>query len=145
MPKLVLFAPCDRVIFGYGDMSASLIIILQDLKLFNVQNTAPLVFHHFSVFSQWYKSEGDEGKIFEQKIALTYAAENPVLENITTFQMTAQWHRISTNFQKFPVLKPIEYALTLAVRGQGDSVWPPPIGNYPINVRPAAPVPTSLN
>jgi hypothetical protein len=145
MPRLVLFVPCDRVIFGFGDMSASLIIILQDLQIANPPIVSPIVFHHFSVFSQWYKLESDEGKTFEQRIALTYGEEKPLLENIATFQMTQQWHRISANFQAFPPLKPVEYALTLSVREQGNSQWPSPIASYPINVKQAPQVPTAVN
>ena len=106
---------------------------------------SPIVFHHFSVFSQWYKLESDEGKTFEQRIALTYGEEKPLLENIATFQMTQQWHRISANFQAFPPLKPVEYALTLSVREQGNSQWPSPIASYPINVKQAPQVPTAVN
>lgn len=145
MPRLLLFTPCERVIFGVGDMSASLIVILQDLQITIPQVPAPVAIRHFSVFSQWYKLEQDEGKTFEQRITLAHGDEKPVLENITSFQMGNQWHRISANFQSFPVLKAVEYALSLSVRERGSTEWPAPIASYPINIKQAPQVPTPVN
>ena len=136
MPRLILFAPCERVIFGYGDMSASLIIIIQELQVKKeVPKDNTMIFHQFSVFSQWIKSPDDEGKTFEQKIAMACGNEKPVLENISVIQMTtARLHRAVVTFRSFPALKAGEYDLTLSIRVQGESQWPQPIASYPINV-----------
>jgi len=135
MPRLLIFAPCDRVIFGTGDLSASLIMILHTLQIHSeaTPSTASLLYR-FSVFSQWYKSPDDEGKTFEQKVSLARGNENPILENITAFQMTAHVHRIAANFQKLPPLTAGEYNLVLTVRVQGESQWSQPIASYPLNI-----------
>lgn len=135
MPRLLIFAPCDRVIFGMGDQSASLIMILHTLQLHGEipPSTAP-VLYRFSVFSQWFKSPSDEGKTFEQKVSLAYGRENPLLENVTAFQMAGQMHRIVANFQRMPTMKAGECELTLAIRQQGESQWSEPIASYPINI-----------
>jgi len=120
-------------------MSASLIIIIQELQIQKgVQQNAPapLVLHHFSVFSQWNKLPDDEGKTFEQRIAMALGNEKPVLENISVVQMTAaRLHRTVVTFQAFPTLKAGEYDLTLSLRVQGESHWPEPIAIYPIYVK----------
>lgn len=134
MPRLLLFVPCERVIVGQGDASASLIIILHELQIHT--GVAPqnlLQLHHFSVFSQWYKLPEDEGKTFEQRIALTLGSENPVVENVTTFKMTARMHRATVYIPRFPVLKSGEYSLTLSLREQSQAQWQA-VGVYPINV-----------
>jgi hypothetical protein len=112
-----------------------LIIILSDLQVHSEgipSDATPL--SRFSVFCHWHKSSDDEGKTFEQKVAMGYADENPILENIVAFQMIARGHRTVTNFNKFPALKDGEYNLTLSVRLQGETEWPKPIASYPINV-----------
>ena|ERR1700676_4828666 len=136
MPRLILFAPCERVIFGYGDMSASLIIIMQELQVKKeIPKDATIIFQQFSVFSQWIKSPEDEGKTFEQKITMACGNEKPAVENISVFQMTAaRLHRAVVTFRSFPALKAGEYDLSLSIRVQGESRWPPPIASYPMNV-----------
>lgn len=94
-----------------------------------------LLLYRFSVFSQWYRSPDDEGKTFEQKVSLARGDENPILENIAAFQMTAPIHRMVANFQKIPTtLTAGEYNLTLSVRVQGESQWPQPVASYPLNI-----------
>lgn len=135
MPRVLIFAPCDRVIFGIGDQSASLIMILHGLQLQGEATPAIVpILYRFSVFVQWYKSADDEGKIFEQKVSLALGDTNPVLENVTSFQMTTNLHRIVANFQKLPALTPGEYNLTLSIRMQGEAEWSQPIASYPVNI-----------
>jgi hypothetical protein len=134
MPRLLLFAPCERVIFGHGDKSASLIIILQQLQIQSEIPKDAMLIINFSVFSQWYRSSGDEGKIFEQRVALVSGNEKPILENITAFQMTEKLHRIAANFSRFPTLEAGEYDLTLSIRPQGESQWSQPVASYPITM-----------
>ena len=135
MPRILIFAPCDRVIFGIGDQSASLIMILHALQIHGetVPTTASLLYR-FSVFSQWYKSPGDDGKTFEQKVSLAYENENPILENVTSFQLPGQVHRIVVNFQRIPTMKAGECMLTLTIRKLGESQWSPPIASYPVSI-----------
>jgi hypothetical protein len=97
--------------------------------------TNVLLLYRFSVFSQWYRLPGDEGKAFEQRVAMACGNETPILENITAFTMPARLHRVNNNFQRFPAgLKPGEYDLTLSIRTQGELQWPQPVASYPISV-----------
>jgi hypothetical protein len=135
MPRVLIFAPCDRVIFGIGDQMASLIMILHGLTV----HTEPVpiagtTFSRFSVFTQWYKSSDDDGKTFEQKVSLALGEADPILENISSFQMTAKLHRIVANFQPLPAFKPGDYNLTLSIRTLGESQWSPPVASYPIGM-----------
>jgi hypothetical protein len=118
-----------------GDQTASLIMILHALQIYGegTPSTASLLYR-FSVFSQWYRSPGDEGKTFEQKVSLARDGENPILENITAFQLVTQVHRIVSNFHKLPTFVAGEYNLTLSVRVQGESQWSEPIASYPLTI-----------
>jgi hypothetical protein len=112
-------------------------MVLQSLQTYGgtVPNPpAASLLYRFSVFSQWYKSADDEAKTFEQRVAMGLGNENPILENITPFQMPAQLHRITANFNKLPTFKAGEYDLTISIRTQGESQWSQPIASYPINV-----------
>jgi hypothetical protein len=135
MPRLLLFAPCDRVIFGIGDQAASLILILHALQTYSEPIPTPNnPLYRFSVFSQWYRTPGDEGKTFEQRVAMACGSETPVLENITAFQMPTQMHRIATHFNKLPPFKPGEYDLKILIRTQGEPQWSQPIAIYPMSI-----------
>jgi hypothetical protein len=137
MLKPLIFAPCERVIIGMGDQSASLIVILHGLQMHaGAIPPESMLLSRFSVFTQWYKSPDEEGKTFEQRVAMVYENESPVLENIVAFKMTeSTTHRVITNFQKFPALtKYGEYTLTLSIRAQGESAWPIPVATYPLAI-----------
>jgi hypothetical protein len=118
-----------------GDQAASLIIILHHLQIPNETPASDAnLLYRFSVFSQWCKLPEDEGQTFEQKVIIAYGDEQPILQSATTFQMSGQMHRIVTNFNRIPTLKPGELTLALSIRTQGESDWPKPIASYPINI-----------
>jgi hypothetical protein len=121
-----------------GDQAASLIVILHALQTFSNPVPASVAIanplYRFSVFSQWYRSSDDDGKTFEQRVAMALGNENPVLENITPFQMSTPMHRITAGFNKLPILKAGEYDLTISIRIQGETQWSQPVGTYPLNI-----------
>jgi len=133
----LIFVPCERVIIGMGDQSASLIVILHALQMH--EGAIPpesMLLYRFSVFTQWYRSPEEEGRTFEQRVAMVFGNDPPILENIIAFKMTeSTTYRVITNFQKFPTLtKYGEYTLTLSVRVQGEAAWPIPVATYPFAI-----------
>lgn len=138
MPRLLLFAPCERVIFGQGDNSASLIVIVQQMQ-FQVPAGQPIppgagAFAHFAIFSQWQRLPADANKIFEQRLSLSIGNENPVFDAIAEFQMTERLHRLVANVPVMPVLHPGEYSLKLFIREKGQQNWGNPVADYPLEI-----------
>jgi hypothetical protein len=140
MPKLVLYAPCERVILGQGDNSASLIIVLQQMQFHGTLkqgeqvNKGMAAFVHFAVFSQWHKTPGDEGKIFEQRVILVKAGEPIALEFVAEFEMKDRLHRLIANVQVMPMMNQGEYNLQTFVRQKGSRDWGDVVAEYPIEV-----------
>lgn len=139
MPKLLVFAPCERVILGQGDNSASLIVIIQQVQF---QGPAGMpapppgagVAARFSIYSQWHKLPTDGEKTFEQRIVLSFENENPVLEATAEFQMTERLHRVIANVMALPFIHPGEYSLKLFLREKGEQNWGNPVADYPFEV-----------
>ncbi|HKW64676.1 MAG TPA: hypothetical protein VJN89_19140 [Candidatus Acidoferrum sp.] len=141
MPRLSLFAPCERVILGQGDNSASLIVVIQQIQFQGLAGQPPVlpplgagVPGRFSLFSQWYQLPTDGNTIFEQRITLSTGNENPVLEAMTEFQMTDRVHRLIANVIGFPFMNPGEYSLKLFLRPKGQQNWGNAIADYPLEV-----------
>src|SRR2546422_22709 len=91
MPRLLLFAPCERVIIGQGDNSVSLIVVIQEMRFQKFAQEQEIkedqaVPARFTIFSQWYVSSGDEEKTFEQRITLGFAGEKALIEATAEFQ-----------------------------------------------------------
>lgn len=138
MPRLLIFAPCERVILGQGDNSATLVTVIQQMQ-FQVPSGQPIpegagVFARFSIFSQWYKLPADTNRTFEQRIVLSIANENPILEAVTEFQMTERLHRLIASVPMLPVMHPGEYSLKLFLREKGQQDWGRPVADYPFEV-----------
>jgi hypothetical protein len=127
-----------------GDQAASLIIILHHLQIPNeIPPSDVNLLYRFSVFSQWQKLSADEGKTFEQNVSIAFGNEEPILHSATVFKITGQVHRIVTNFNRIPTLRPGELTLSLSIRTQGDSEWPKPIATYPITISQVPKVPVN--
>lgn len=139
MPKLLVFAPCERVILGQGDNSASLIGLLQEMKFEGtiIGREAPKdagVFVKFSIFSQWCMVPGDQGKTFEQRIAIMSKNEKSVIEAVSEFAMTEKFHRIIANVQGLPFAMAGEYEVMVSLREKGSVNWSEPVASYPIQI-----------
>jgi hypothetical protein len=137
MPKLLLFAPCERVILGQ-DNSVSLIVIIQQMQ-FQAPPGQPIpegagVIARFSVFSQWHKLPADGDKIFEQRVILSIGDGNPVIESIAEFQMTERLHRMIANIPIMPVLHPNEYGFKIFLREKGQQDWGRVLMDYPFEI-----------
>ena len=138
MPKLLIFAPCERVILGQGDNSASLIVIIQQMQ-FHIPPGQQIpqgagVASRFSIFSQWHRLPTDAARIFEQRIVLSIGNENPILEAVSEFQMTERLHRSIANVPVLPVMHPGEYSLKLFLREKGQQDWGMAVVDYPFEV-----------
>jgi hypothetical protein len=142
MPKLLIFAPCERVILGQGDNSASLIVIVQKLQLNQLpgqkidENAA--MYARISLFTEWLKLNDDLGKDFEQRFTFGPVGEKPPVETVAEFKMSERTNRIIGVIEALPVVAPGEYEFSVWLRQKGTN-WPDaPTASYPVEIVHAA-------
>jgi hypothetical protein len=143
MPKLLVFAPCEKVVISQDENNPTLIAILTAIsihgdaeQLDKALNAAPiegtpLTPIRWSVFTMWQKEAGDESGEFTQTIDL----ESPVTHKVIitnrstfTFKPEAKTHRITLHFPGFPVSERGEYLIRLSLNGNR-------IAEYPIELK----------
>ena len=145
MPQLLVFVPCEKVILGQGDNSASLIGIMQEVTFYGVPSSVPdtaAVPMNWTVFAQWLAVAGEEGKFFEQRIQLTSGKGEVLLEASGEFELTKPIHRMITNIRGFPIRAAGSYRLALTLRQKGFPDWEQR-AEYPLTIvhaKAAAPV-----
>jgi|SoiMetStandDraft_2_1073263.scaffolds.fasta_scaffold629529_1 hypothetical protein len=110
MPRLLLFAPCEKVITDQQGNSVSLITLLQEIRYSVFQNVqippnAALPMK-WDVLSLWEKETGDEGIEFEQKIRLVDRNERVLIEYGAQFRFEKRVHRLTLRILGFPMTEP---------------------------------------
>jgi hypothetical protein len=86
MPRLLIFAPCEKVIIGQGDNSVSLIGIIQNVqvnqKLDGTAKIPPDTLQPtpWTILSLWQKESADEGIVYTQRVALISRTGKTVVE-----------------------------------------------------------------
>jgi hypothetical protein len=136
MPKLLIFAACEKVIIGQDNMP-SLIGILQGLNI-HAPDPVPedkpaLVPLQWCAFSSWL-NEGDEpNTTYEQRVVLFDDSGSPVFENCTQFQMTKPQHRIYLTSHLFPLLPEGTHRVLLFLRKVSEAAWTE-VASYPLQV-----------
>lgn len=135
MPKLLLFAPCERVLVDQQSNGVTLIALLQEVH-YKVPPGAPLPPNFglplsWSVLSLWQEETVDSGIQFEQKLVLENAAGITSIENVTQWQFTASSHRIISNIMGLPVSRRLNLHLFYRIAGALDWVE---VATYPIEM-----------
>jgi hypothetical protein len=135
MPRLILFAPCEKVIIEQGSGGASLISLLQELKASAKELPKPgqTVANQWNVVAIWRKLGTDTVQEFEQRVTLEDPGGINAFDLRTQFQMTKDYHRTFGNIAGFPIGVEGEYTLRLFVREVGAERWDER-ANYPIHV-----------
>lgn len=108
MPKLLLFAPCERVLVDQSTNTTSLIGILQEIHFkwppgAPLQSNAllPLV---WSIISLWQEEEqADAGVEFEQRLTLENIAGQTLFSNDVKWTFSRPSHRIVATVPGLPV------------------------------------------
>lgn len=137
MPRLILFAPCERVIIEQGANTLSMISILQDLSASIKAGTPPdpkaVAPQRWYALAMWRKEPSDDGKRFEQRTALIAPGGEPKIEAFSEFEMQKRTHRVIVQIDGFPVFPPGDYTLTAELREVGRKQWVP-AGSFPVTV-----------
>jgi len=138
MPKLQLFAPCEKVLIDQQN-TVSLISVLQELKV-QVPETGPMppanakAAYKWDVLTEWARTDDDFGKRFEQRIALFDPAGKPTeLSTTTAINTEKATNRIVATILGFPIGSLGRYTLKLWLSENGQET-PQPIAEYAITV-----------
>ena len=141
LPKLLLFAPCEKVIVDQNNVT-SLITILEEITVdipatldADVEKTpvAPL---KWDVIALWAETEGDEpGTIFQMRLALIDPTGAPVgLEGSAEFRFADKpHHRVVLTILGFPIRHEGFYSVRLWEQKKGESEGKP-MAEFPIKL-----------
>src|SRR5947208_702300 len=126
MPDLLVFAACRRVIIDEQDHAASLIGLLDAIKVTvpsgqEIPGDAIIPFE-WAVYSWWRTRSDDAGKLFEQRVVLAAPDDTERLNMVQDIDVTAEKYRVSLAVSGFHVSMPGLYSLKLSVR-QKDQDW----------------------
>ena len=142
MPRLLLFAPCEKVILSGDDNTISLISVLQEIYVFvpkDLQLPADaLMALKWYGFAMWQIESSELEKQFEQYMQLFLPDGTPwqpqnllLVQPIPTDKPS---HRVINRFDQFPIFQFGEFTLRVFYRVVGDSDWIE-VGSFPLTLR----------
>lgn len=143
MPKLLVFAPCQKVIIDQENNS-SIITILQEVALdmriaakLPPEAAAPLVWEIFALWKR--ESEAEADTEYEQSCDLVLPDGQIAVPSRSIFRLTGPSHRSITKILGFPIFRtPGEAQLRLHLResGVGD---PREVASFPLLLKHLSP------
>jgi len=145
MPKILIFAPCDKVIVSEQDNTTSLISLIEAFTIGISEDaevpedaSIPLKWH---ILALWERLEGEEGKNFEQRTQFILPNGREGLGGTMTldFKPESKRFRAVSIILGFPVSPSGACVLKLSVREVGQEDWQD-VADYSIYItRVAAP------
>jgi hypothetical protein len=143
MVKLLLFAPCERVIVGQEDGAVSLISLLGGIAASTpfphgqIPENAVVPLRWY-LLSLWRHDQDDLGKQFTQRIVLRAPSGKEALSAELPFQLPQSASAISvvrgiTQFNVFPVGEMGTFVAKLFFRDSENSDWSE-VAEYPLDV-----------
>jgi hypothetical protein len=109
MPKLLLFAPCEKVLVDEATHTTSLIVVLQEIHYKLPPGTPALQPNaalplQWSIVSLWQEEDpADAGVEFEQRIVLENNAGVALVTTDVKWKFTRPNHRIVANVPGLPL------------------------------------------
>lgn len=136
MPKLLLFAPCEKAIVEEGSNTVSLITVLQELNVSipigkNIDSNT-LAPQRWYLVSLWRREDGDEEKRFEQRVTITDPGHRKRLEAFGEFDFPKAWHRVIVQIDGIPIATQGDFSITVAIRESGGD-WRV-AGEFPLTI-----------
>jgi hypothetical protein len=148
MPRLLVFVACEKAIVDNGNL-VSLISLIQEVNLQIPPDAvipndlkaaaAPM---HWSIVAIWERVPTDDGKVFEQRIAMFHSDGSLVFEapqSVVDFKPAppstapAGQHRTIGLSPSIPVREGM-YAIKTWLRERGETEWGEERGSYPMKV-----------
>ena len=143
MPRLLLFAPCERALIDRATNSLSMIALIEGLTVELPESVNPparaLGPMQWTIVTLW-AAEPDPQR-YEQKVELFAPDGALVIESRLRFEMQANLgHRNTANLNGFPVGPPGQYDLVLSLRDDRDGSAFQELSRFPLQVtRPRGP------
>ncbi|MBA3321272.1 MAG: hypothetical protein H0T45_07465 [Pyrinomonadaceae bacterium] len=129
MPKILIFAPCEKVIVSEEDKTTSLISLIEGFTIgipegteVPEEATIPIKWH---VLTIWEKIEGEDEKRFEQRIELVLPDGKKPLDEATAidFKPEPKRFRQVSMIIGFPISPSGSVMLKLSLKEVGQSDW----------------------
>lgn len=132
MPRLLVFAACERVIIDQATQSVSLIGLFHDLQIGLPAEDVPgdaVIPIRWAVFAEWLRDEGDEGETFTQESDFRSPDGKRLASASAQFNLDKKMHRQTMNMPAFPLAGGGQYSVALFLRkGDGErrevATWP---------------------
>jgi hypothetical protein len=140
MPKLLLFAACERVIIDQDSNVASLVALLQDITIgipadaqMPERAMLPMKWHAFTL---WFEQPEDSGKQYVQEIELCDPDGNILLTGSSEpFKMSLLTHRLNATFNTFPLTQFGQYLLKAYLREDKEGKERTEVASYPRTIK----------
>ncbi len=138
MPKLVLFAACEKAVVDQQMNAVSLISLFQDVSVQVMPGPTPpsnaIIPMAWAVVSIFQREVSDAGKSFEQQTVVANSAGATLLQTpISLFELRAEFYRIITQINGMPIGFAGPLAVKCCLREKGTSDWHE-TAVYPINI-----------
>ena|SRR5579871_3094634 len=137
MPKLLLFAPCEKLLIDEQTKTISLIVILQEIHYkippgTQIQPGAMLPMQ-WSIVTLWREEEPQDSHVeFEQQLLIEGSGGDILSTNEARFKFTAPSHRMIAHVPGIPLgSRKINVRLAYRVAGVKDWI---PLASYPIEL-----------
>jgi hypothetical protein len=138
MPKLLVFAPCEKVIVGEDDHSISIVSLLDTINIPAPQGSiipseanAPI---RWSIFTLWGREPQDANRQYTQRIRLLKPEGQIAIELFVDFRVPNDKHRNIVNASGFPVGQAGDCILQLALISDEEDTPPLELAEYPIKI-----------
>jgi len=137
LPKLLMFAPCEKVIIDQNNNS-SMISILHNLQVEVGAAELPqdaAVPMRWDIFTLWLREASDEGKKFEQICELLTPEGKRATGATISFEMTKGVQRNVMTLMGFPVVSSGgQYLLRLSLKEAGEDRERREVAEFPISL-----------
>jgi hypothetical protein len=136
MPKILLFAPCEKIIIDGVTNNVTLISLLQRV-IYRIKTNVQIgpnaaVPIQWDTLAMWQREEGDEGTTFNQRIELRSASNQVLIDRQSPFRFETRFARVITRAQGFPIGTPGFLSLVLSYK-RPESEWIE-VGNFPLEL-----------
>src|SRR3990172_9026384 len=109
MPRLLVFAPCEKVIISRDENNPTLIAILSQvggslgdtIPPGAAPDAHPAVPFQWSIFTLWHLEPSDTGRRFEQVIVLRSPSGKEIVRAPQEFEMSKNTHRLTMRLPWF--------------------------------------------
>lgn len=124
MPKLLLFAPCEKAIFGH-DKSISLISVMHGASI-KTASAEPLLAEagpkvvpmRWAVAVIWEKLDQDAGQTFTQRVQIIDPQGQGFEAHAFEFVMDKETRQSIVNIESFPIRGPGRYLIQVSLNGE---------------------------